>query len=115
VWWALGFSALTTTCLAVLTAALVLMHGMGYVASAMLPGTEIKPPGEPRYGLALGLAVVINLAAAAALARLGARTPAGGWPPVVQGLTAAGLAATAAASALLLTVGISPLGFVASL
>jgi hypothetical protein len=58
--------------------------------------------------------VIVNLLGAVALAWLGSK-PGRTWPPSVQGLAAALLAAVGAACALLLTLGINPVDFVVAL
>jgi hypothetical protein len=114
VWWALGFSALTTVGLGALTWGIVIAHALAYGVGAVVAPQTIAAVDGDRYRLAFALAVIASLASASSLAGLAARTPARTWNPVVQGLTAAILAAVAGASALLLTLGMNPIAFVAA-
>jgi hypothetical protein len=115
VWWALGFAAVTTAGLALLGWGLLVMHALIYgIAAAIGPGT-IAAPDYARYRLGFTVAVIVNLVSALVLARLAWRTPGRTWPPVLQGLVAAGLAAVAAGCAFLIAVGINPVDFVLAL
>jgi len=116
VWWVLVFGGLTTAGLGVFTWVLLVMHALGYgVAAVFAPETEVAAPDGGRYGLAFVVGVIVNLAAAAALTRLASHTAIRTWPPVAQGLGTALVAATVASCALLLTLGISPVGFLLAL
>jgi len=116
VWWVLVFGGLTTAGLGVFTWVLLVMHALGYgVAAVIAPETEVAAPDGGRYGLAFVVGVIVNLAAAAALTRLASHTAIRTWPPVAQGLGTALVAATVASCALLLTLGISPVGFLLAL
>ena len=115
VWWAIGFSILTTVGLGALTWGLVIAHALAYLVGAVVgPQTIAAVDGDP-YRLAFAVGLIANLASASSLAWLAARTPARTWNPVVQGLTAAFLAAVAGASALLLALGMNPIAFVIAL
>ena len=114
-WWALGFAAVTTVGLALLGWGLLIMHTLIYGTAAVIgPGT-IPAPADARYRLGFTVAVIVNLASALVLARLAWHTPGRTWPPVLQGLAAAGLAAVVAGCAFLLAVGINPVDFVVAL
>lgn len=115
VWWALGFSALTTVGLGALAWAIVIVHALVYGVGAAVAPQAIAAVDGDRYRLAFAVGLIANVASASCLAWLAARTPARSWNPVVQGLTAAVLAAVAGASALLLSLGMNPLAFVAAL
>lgn len=112
VWWALGFSALTTVGLGALTWGIAIAHALAYgVGSVVAPQTIAAVDGD-RYRLAFAVGVIANLASASSLAWLAPRTSARTWNPIVQGLTAAVLAGVAGASALLLALGMNPIAFV---
>jgi hypothetical protein len=113
VWWALGFSVVTTVGLGVLVWGILIVDLIGYGAAAvMMPETTPTAPEDAPYGLAFAVGVVVNVVCASALARLAFRTPVRTWPPAVQGLAAALTAGLTAVCALLLTLGINPVGFV---
>jgi hypothetical protein len=112
VWWALAFAAVTTGGLALLVWALLILHAFAYGGAAVIQLEPIDPPDTARYLLAFTVAVTVNLASAAALGDLAGHTPGRTWPPALQGLAAAVLAAVAAGCALLLTLGINPVDFV---
>lgn len=114
IWWALGFSALTTVGLAALTWGLAIVHALVYGVGAVVAPQTIAAVDGDHYRLAFVVGVVASLAIASFLAWLAARTPARTWSPVVQGLTAAILAAVAGAGALLLTLGVNPITFLAA-
>ncbi|MFP5335884.1 MAG: hypothetical protein ACLGIV_11285 [Actinomycetes bacterium] len=114
--WALAFGSLTTVGLAVLAAALLVEHTLVYGAATVIrPETRVAAPDGGRYGLAFAVGAVVNLGMASALGWTAPRTAIRTWPPVVQGLGAALVAAVAAGCVLLLTLGIDPVGFVLSL
>lgn len=116
VWWALVFGGLTTAGLGVLTWGLLVMHAVGYgVAAVIAPETDVASPDGGRYGLAFAVGVIVNLATASTLTRMASHTAIRTWPPVAQGLGTALVAAVAASCALLLTLGISPVGFLLAL
>ena len=115
VWWALGFSALTTVGLGALTWGLVIVHALAYGVGAVVGPQTIAAVDGDAYRLAFAVGLIANLASASSLAWLAARTPARTWNPVVQGLTAAVLGAVAGASALLLVLGMNPIAFVTAL
>lgn len=93
----------------------MIAHALSYGVGAVVAPQTIAAVDGDRYRLAFVVGVIANLASASSLAWLAARTPARTWNPVVQGLTAAVLAAAAGASALLLTLGMNPIAFVAAL
>ena len=111
VWWALAFAVVTTAGLGLLAWGLLIMHALIYGAGAVVGPETIAAPDGARYRLGLTVAVVVNLATAAGLARIAAQTPGRTWSPALQGLAAALLAAVAAGCALLVTVGINPVDF----
>lgn len=111
VWWALALSALTAAGLGVLTAALLALHALGYgTATVLTPDTQVEAPEVGRYAFAFAFGVVVDAATAAVLGRLAPRTAVRTWPPVAQGLLCAVVAAACAVCALLLTLGLSPIG-----
>lgn len=115
-WWVFLFGGLTTAGLGVFTGVLLLMHALGYgMAAVIAPETEVAAPEGGRYGLAFIVGVLVNLATASALTRLASHTGIRTWPPFAQGLGTALVAATVASCALLLTLGISPVGFLLAL
>jgi hypothetical protein len=93
----------------------VIAQALAYGVGAVVAPQTIAAVDGDRYRLAFAVGVIANLVSAACLARLAALTPARTWSPVVQGLTAAVLAAVAGASALLLALGMNPIAFVAAL
>ena len=110
-WWALVFAAVTTAGLGLLAWGLLVMHALIYGAGEVIGPEGLSAPDGARYRLGFTVAVVVNLAAAAGLARLACHTPGRTWPTALQGLAAALLAAVAAGGALLVTVGINPVDF----
>jgi hypothetical protein len=115
VWWALAFGAVTTAGLGILAWGILIAQALSYgVADVISPGA-MKAPDGGRYGQAFVVGVAVNLSSSLALAWLAFRTPGRTWPPAAQGLAAALLAAVGAACALLLTLGINPVDFVAAL
>ena len=116
VWWSLVFGALTTAGLAVLTCGLLVLHALSYgVVAVIAPEAGVAAPDGGRHVFAFAVGVVVQLATASASTWLAPRTPLRAWPPVVQGLATALVAATVASCALLLTLGISPVGFLLAL
>jgi len=114
--WAVGLSVVTSAGLGALTLGLLLMHALGYgFAAALFPDIGGLPPDGSQYGLALAVGVTVNVGLATAMVGLAHRTPARGWPPALQSSVAAVVAGVVAASVLLLTLGIDPVGFVLSL
>jgi hypothetical protein len=112
VWWALAFSAATTAGLGILAWWILITHALSFgVAGVISPGAMAAPDGG-RYSLAFVVGVVVNFSSAVWLAWLAFHTHARTWPPAVQGLGAAILAAVGAACALLLALGIHPVDFV---
>ncbi len=91
------------------------MHALTYGAAAVVGPESITAPDVARYRVGFTVAVIVNLVSAPALARLACHTPGRTWPPILQGLAAALIAAIAAGSALLVTVGINPLDFMGAL
>ena len=115
VWWALGFSVPTLVGLGALTWGIVIAHALAYgVGTVAAPNTIAAVDGD-RYRLAFVVGVIATLASASSMAWLAARTPARTWSPLAQGLAAALFAAVAGASALLMTLGMNPIGFVGAL
>lgn len=108
VWWALAFAAGTTLVLGLLVWGLLVMHALVYGTAAVIGPETITAPAGGRYRLGFTVALAVNLVTAAGLAGLVGRTPGRSWPPALQGLAAALLAAVAAGCALLITVGINP-------
>lgn len=111
-WWALVFAVVTTAGLGLLAWGLLVMHALTYGAAAVIGPETITAPGGARYRLGFTVGVAVNFATAAGLARLACHTPGRTWPPALQGLAAALLAAVAASCALLVTIGINPVDFV---
>lgn len=113
--WALVFGVLTSLALAALAVVLLLMHAMAYGVALVFAPAALGAPDDNRYLLALVFGVVLSMAGSPALAWLGFGSSSRSWPPMVQGLAAAVAAAVVALCALLLTLGISPIDFVAAL
>lgn len=113
--WALVFGVLTSLALAALAVVLLLMNAMAYGVALVFAPDVLASPDESRYLLALVFGVVLSMAGSPALAWLGFGSSSRSWPPMVQGLAAAVLAAVVAVCALLLTLGISPIDFLAAL
>jgi len=110
--WALGFAGVIVIGLAVLSVGLFMMDGLAYGFTTVLsPETELAPPDAAMYGQAFVLAAGLAVVATAGVARLGEGTAARRWPPVLQGLVAAAVAASASLSVLLLRLGIDPVDF----
>ncbi|HEX6249284.1 MAG TPA: hypothetical protein VFZ64_15560 [Nocardioidaceae bacterium] len=115
VWWALGLGVVSSVGLAALTAWVFVVDAIGYGAATLFAMDAVEAPDGDRYRLAFAVGMLVTLASAATLAWLGQQTPGRTWPPAVQGLVAALCAAVAGSCVLLLTLGISPIGFVAAL
>lgn len=117
--WALAFAGITVLGLAVLGVGLFMMHGLVYGFSTVLTPaispTEIAPPDEDMYGWAFILAAGVAVVLTAGVARLGERTAARLWSPVLQGLVAAAMAAVPSLVVLLLLLGIDPVDFLSGL
>lgn len=115
-WWALVFGALSTVGLGALALGLLVMHGLMYGTLAVIgPEVRIPPPGGDRYPLAFAAGVMANVTVGVTLMWLALRSRARTWSPVLLGLSVALVAGLAAASVLLLVLGINPLDFVAAL
>jgi hypothetical protein len=113
--WALVFGVVTSLALAVLAVGLLIMDALAYGFTSVLAPDAAAAPDDGYYLLALVFGVVVSMAGAPALAWLGFGASSRTWPPVLQGLAAALCAAVAAVCALLLTLGINPIVFVAAL
>jgi hypothetical protein len=116
--WALGFGAVTTVGLGVLTGMLILLHAFvsGVIGVIGQPGTEAIEALEPlRYVVAFAVGAVVNLAVALSLVWVASRTPARDWPPLAQGALAAFFAAVLGLWALLQVLGIGLVDFVLGL
>lgn len=111
VWWALVFAAVTTVGLGLLAWGLLVMHALTYGTATVIGPEAITAPDGARYRLGILVALAVNLATAAGLAGLVGHTPGRSWPPALQGLAAALVAAVAAGCALLVVVGINPVDF----
>lgn len=117
--WALGLTGITLLVLVVLSVGLFLMLALAYgSATALVPAAGIASPDARRFRwaflLASAVAVVGAVVGAAVVARLADATPSRRWPPVLQGLIAAGVAAFASVVVLLLGLGIDPVDFLAA-
>ncbi|WP_076262096.1 hypothetical protein [Intrasporangium flavum] len=111
--WALGVGLLATAGLAVLAWALLVMHAIGYGGFLVLsPESHVAPPDEHRYVLALATGACLTLLGGPLLAWFVARGPGQAWGAALVGIGAGVLAGVAGASALLLVLGIDPVGFV---
>ncbi|MDQ1482937.1 MAG: hypothetical protein QOF35_1013 [Actinomycetota bacterium] len=110
--WALGFTGVTLIGLAVLSAGLFLMLALvGGSLKIFAPDIETTSADSGTFGGALALAAGVALVTAAGVARLTECTVARRWPPVLQGLAAAAVAALLSLVVLLLRLGIDPVGF----
>ena len=112
--WAAGFAALTSAGLAALAWGLLVMDALVAMGLALVVADGDVGLGGG-YGRALALGIAVNLLLAATVALSLRRTPARTWPPWVQGLASAGVAALVSGAVLLLLVGISPIAFVSAL
>lgn len=116
VWWSLGFAGLGTLGLGVLTWGLLILHALGYGLVDVIglkPG--IAAPQVSRYLMAFEVGAAVTLAGGPPLAWLAMRTRARSWPPPILGLSAALVAAVAAACTLMLMLGFNPVVFVLNL
>lgn len=114
--WALGFTGVTLIGLAVLSIGLLLMLALvGGFIRAIAPEAEIAAIGSGMFGWAFALAAGVALVTAAGVARLAEFTAARRWPPVLQGLAAAAVAAVLSLLVMLLRLGIDPVGFLTAL
>lgn len=113
--WALGLTGITLLVLVVLSVGLFLMLALAYgSATALVPAAGIASPDARRFRWAFLLASAVAVVGAAVVARLADATPSRRWPPVLQGLIAAGVAAFASVVVLLLGLGIDPVDFLAA-
>ena len=114
--WALGFTSVTLIGLAVLSGGLLLMLALaGSSMKVFAPGAEIATTDSSTFRSAFTLAAGVALVMAAGVARLTECTAARQWPPVLQGLAAAAVAAVLSVLVLLLRLGIDPVGFLTAL
>lgn len=114
--WALGLTGVTLIGLAVLSAGLFVM--LALVVGSMrvfAPEAEISSPDSGTFVWAFALAAGVALVTTAGVARLAECTAARRWPPVLQGLAAAVVAALLSLVALLLRLGLDPVGFLSAL
>lgn len=114
--WALGFTGVTLIGLAVLSVGLFLM--LALVKGSMrvfAPESEIASSDSGTFGWAFALAAGVALVTTAGVALLTECTAARRWPPVLQGLAAAAVAALLSIVVLLLRLGIDPVGFLTAL
>jgi len=113
--WALGFAGVTLIGLAALSVGLflmlVLVHGS---LSVFASEVETSSPDSGTFGRAFALAAGVALVTTAGAARLAECTAARRWPPVLQGLAAAVVAALLSLVVLLLRLDIDPVGFLAA-
>jgi len=108
--WALGFTGVTVVGLAALSVGLLLMRALADGAMRVVaPEARIASLGSGAFGWAFALAAGVALVTAAVVARLAERTAARRWPPVLQGLVAATVAAALALVVLLVRLGIDPI------
>lgn len=112
-WWALAFSAVTTLGLGILVWMILLSHALVYGVAAVISPEAVAAPEEGRYALAFAVGALANLVSAPALVSLARTGLHLKWTPVAQGLAAAVTAFVVAACALLLTLGINPVDFLA--
>ena len=114
--WALGFTGVTLIGLAVLSVGLFLM--LALIEGSMrvfAPESEIASTDSGTFGWAFALAAGVALVTTAGVALLTECTAARRWPPVLQGLAAAAVAALLSLVVLLLRLGIDPVGFLTAL
>ena len=114
--WALGFTGVTVIGLAVLSVALfltlTLVKGFMQVLASQ---SEIASADPGSFGWAFALAAGVALVTTAGLVLLTGYTAARRWPPALQGLAAAAVAALLSLVVLLLRLGIDPVGFLTAL
>ena len=114
--WALGFTSVTLIGLAVLSGGLLLMLALaGSSMKVFAPGAEIATIDSSTFRSAFTLAAGVALVTAAGVARLTECTAARQWPPVLQGLASAAVAAVLSVLVLLLRLGIDPVDFLTAL
>jgi hypothetical protein len=114
--WALGFTGVTLIGLALLSVGLFLM--LALVEGSMrvfAPESEIASTDSGTFGWAFALAAGVALVTTLGVARLTECTAARRWPPVLQGLAAAAVAALLSLVILLPRLGIDPVGFLTAL
>ncbi|PVU82758.1 hypothetical protein DDP54_06735 [Cellulomonas sp. WB94] len=110
--WALGFTAVTVVGLAALSVGLLVMQALvGGSVQVLAPESGIASTDAGTFGWAFALAAGVALVTTAGAARLTESTPARRWPPVLQGLAAAAVAALLSLVVLLLRLGIDPVAF----
>lgn len=108
-WWTLGLVVVTSVGLAALDWAVLVLHGLTYGIVRVIGTSEVSPPDTNRYGWALAVGVLVDVVGAAATLSLLWRTTARHWPSWTTALLAAAFGGVAAASALLLVLGINPI------
>jgi hypothetical protein len=114
--WALGFAGVTLVGLAVLSVGLLLMRALvGGSIRVFAPETEIASTDAGTFGWAFVLAAGVALVTTVGVARLTELTAARRWPPVLQGLAAAAVAALLSLVVLLLRLDIDPVSFLTAL
>ena len=92
------------------------MHGMTYGAFEVLrPQAGVVPPGVGDYVRAFLVGATVNVTVGFVVVRLAQGTRARAWHPLLVGVVAALAGAVLAGSALLLVLGISPIGFLLAL
>ena len=114
--WALGFTGVTLIGLALLSVGLFLMLALveGSVR-VFAPESEIASTDSGTFGWAFVLAAGVALVTTVGVARLTELTAARRWPPVLQWLAAAAVAAVLSLVVLLLRLDIDPVGFFTAL
>ena len=114
--WALGFTGVTFIGLAVLSVALFLTLTLVEGSMRVLaPQSEIASADPGSFRWAFALAAGVALVTTAAVAMLTGFTAARRWPPALQGLAAAAVAALLSLMVMLLRLGIDPVGFLTAL
>jgi hypothetical protein len=114
--WALGFAGVTLIGLAVLSVGLFLMLALVEGSMRVFASeAEISSPDSGMFVWAFALAAGVALVTTAGVALLAECTAARWWPPVLQGLGAAAVAALLSLMVLLLRLGIDPVGFLTAL
>jgi hypothetical protein len=104
--WGLGFTGVTVGGLAVLSVGLFAMEALIHGSiKVWAPEAEIASPDSGTFGWAFALAVGVALVTTIGVARLTECTPVRRWPPVLQGLAAAAVAALLSLAVLLLWLG----------
>ena len=114
--WALGFTGVTVTGLAVLSVALFLTLTLVEGFMKVLPSQSKIAGADPgSLGWAFDLAAGVALVTTAGVAMLTGCTAARRWPPALQGLAAAAVAALLSLVVLLLRLGLDPVRFLTAL